>query len=93
MTLLVNASDFAKNFGRYRDRAAAERVVEVSSNGRPIGAFLSQPEYERYLEMRRRAARAYRMDELPDGVREDLQRGLAETGKILKSGRYKGPKK
>lgn len=40
----VPATEFTKNFGRYRDKAFAERVVEVSSNGRPIGAFLSQAE-------------------------------------------------
>jgi prevent-host-death family protein len=50
----VPASEFSRNFGRYKDQATADRVVEVSSNGRPIGAFLSQAEYEHYLRLKAR---------------------------------------
>lgn len=88
----VPATEFTKNFGRYRDMAFAERVVEVSSNGRPIGAFLSQAEYERYLDLRRRSAKVYEMESLPDNLRADFERGLSKTEAVLKDGRYKGPK-
>lgn len=87
----IPATEFAKNFGRYRDQAFAERVVEISSNGRPIGAFLSQAEYERYLELRRRSAKVYDMDSLPDVLRGELERGLNETEALLKQNRYEGP--
>lgn len=74
MTATASASDFARNFGRYRDLAAAERVVEVSSNGRSIGAFLSQAEYEHYLDLRRRHIRVVTPDNVTDDLLEDLAR-------------------
>ena len=73
MPVTANASEFAKNFGRYRDLASAERVVEVSSNGRPVGAFLSQAEYERYLDSRRRQIRSITPETAADII-GDLER-------------------
>lgn len=87
----VPATEFAKNFGRYRDKAFAERVVEVSSNGRPIGAYLSQDEYERYIDLRRRSAKVYDMDSLPEGLRDEFEQGLNQTEALLKQNRYEGP--
>lgn len=52
----IPAATFSRNFGRYKDQAFADGVVEVSSNGRPIGAFLSQEEYEKFREFKRRLA-------------------------------------
>lgn len=49
-------------------------------------------EYERYLELRRRSAKVYEMESLPDGLRADFERGLSKTEAVLKDGRYKGPK-
>lgn len=87
----VPATEFSKNFGRYRDKALAERVVEVSSNGRPIGAFLSQVEYERYLELRRRSAKVYNMENLPAELRGGFEQGLAETEAKLNEDRNDEP--
>jgi len=50
----IPAATFGRNFGRYKDQAIAEGVVEVSSNGRPVGAFLSQDEYEVFKLLKRR---------------------------------------
>lgn len=50
----VPAGTFGRNFGRYKDQAIADGVVEVSSNGRPVGAFLSQQEYEAFKALKRR---------------------------------------
>jgi prevent-host-death family protein len=80
MTVSVPASEFSRNFGRYKDLATADRVVEVSSNGRPVGAFLSQTEYERYLRLRARETRTIRIDEMPDDLVRDLER--AEYGVV-----------
>lgn len=52
----IPAATFSRNFGRYKDQAFADGVVEVSSNGRPIGAFLSQDEYEKFRDFKRRLA-------------------------------------
>lgn len=51
----IPAATFGRNFGRYKDQAISDGVVEVSSNGRPVGAYLSQEEYERYLAFKRLA--------------------------------------
>jgi prevent-host-death family protein len=51
----IPAATFGRNFGRYKDLAISDGVVEVSSNGRPVGAYLSQEEYERYLAFKRLA--------------------------------------
>ncbi|HXI85814.1 MAG TPA: hypothetical protein VNH64_00035 [Parvularculaceae bacterium] len=39
--VVVTATEFAKNFGYYRDRAMAGKLVKVTSHGRIVGAFLS----------------------------------------------------
>lgn len=52
----IPAATFGRNFGRYKDQAIAEGVVEVSSNGRPVGAYLSQEEYEVFKLLRRKDA-------------------------------------
>ncbi len=80
MSEAISATEFSKNFGRYKDKAIAERVVEVSSNGRPIGAFLSQDEYERYLQLKRREVRVYTPETIPDELLEQIER--AEPGVI-----------
>jgi len=76
----IPASEFSRNFGRYKDQATADRVVEVSSNGRPIGAFLSQAEYEHYLRLKARETQNVRIDDLPAELVRDLER--AEYGVI-----------
>ena len=60
----VPASEFTRNFGRYRMRAQ-RAAVAVSSHGRITGYFIGPAEYEefrRYRESRRSFATA----ELPD---------------------------
>jgi hypothetical protein len=60
----VPASEFTRNFGRYRMRAQRE-VVAVSSHGRITGYFVGPDEYEefkRFQESRRSFATA----ELPE---------------------------
>jgi hypothetical protein len=60
----VPASEFTRNFGRYRMRAQRE-AVPVSSHGRITGYFVGPEEYEafqRFLASRRSFATA----ELPD---------------------------
>jgi len=70
----IPASEFSRNFGRYKDQATADRVVEVSSNGRPIGAFLSQAEYEHYLRLKALETQNLRIDELPEALIRNLER-------------------
>lgn len=50
----IPAAVFGRNFGRYKDEALAQGIVEVSSNGRPVGAYLSQDEYEKFRAFKRK---------------------------------------
>lgn len=81
-TQSVPAAEFSRNFGRYQDKAIADRVVEVSSNGRPVGAYLSQAAYEEYVALRARATRVYTIDNIPDELIEQI--GKAEYGVIAR---------
>jgi hypothetical protein len=61
----VPASEFTRNFGRYRMRAQRE-VVPVSSHGRITGYFVGPDEYEefkRFRESRRSFATAELLEE------------------------------
>jgi PHD/YefM family antitoxin component YafN of YafNO toxin-antitoxin module len=61
----VPASEFTRNFGRYRMRAQREPVA-VSSHGQITGYFIGAEEYEefkRYRESRRSFATAELSDE------------------------------
>ncbi len=78
----VPAAEFSRNFGRYQDKAIADRVVEVSSNGRRIGAFLSQAAYEEYMALKARATQVYTIDNIPDELIEQI--GKAEYGVIAR---------
>lgn len=67
------ASEFCRNFGRYKDAAIERGVIEVSSNGRAVGAYLSQTEYERFLTLKQRETRVHKIDELPDDILNDIE--------------------
>jgi prevent-host-death family protein len=63
--LQVSASEFAKNFGRYRDAAQREPVA-VTSHDRITAVLISAHEYEEYQRFKRLATRALRVGELSD---------------------------
>lgn len=50
----IPAATFGRNFGLYREMAIARGRIEVSNNGRPAGAYLSQEEYEKFKELKRK---------------------------------------
>lgn len=72
----VPASDFVRNFGRYRDEAAAGEIVQVTSHGRVIGGYLSARQLDEYRELLRYKKESYRVDTMPDDVAEELEEGL-----------------
>ncbi|RDD61594.1 hypothetical protein [Ferruginivarius sediminum] len=69
----VTASEFARNFGRYRDEAAAGDVVNVTNRGRIIGGFLSARQLEEYRRLKRRERENLVVGELPDDVVSDIE--------------------
>jgi hypothetical protein len=60
MTDIIPASEFTRNFGRYRMLAQREAVA-VSSHGSITGYFVAPDEYEEFQRFKQRR-RASRMD-------------------------------
>ena len=69
----VTASEFARNFGRYRDEAAAGEVVTVTIHGRIVGGFLSARRLAEYRRLKRRERENLVVGELPDDVIADIE--------------------
>lgn len=67
----VTATEFAKNFGRYRDEAQRAPVV-ITSHGRTTGYFLSPQEFAELERLRAYERRAYRIEELPGEIFEAI---------------------
>lgn len=60
----VPASEFTRNFGRYRMQAQREAVA-VSSHGRITGYFVGPDEYEEFRRFRE-SRRSFATAELPE---------------------------
>ena len=60
----VPASEFTRNFGRYRMRAQREPVA-VSSHGQITGYFIGPDEYEEFKRFRE-SRRSFATSELPE---------------------------
>ncbi|MGN6208682.1 type II toxin-antitoxin system Phd/YefM family antitoxin [Asticcacaulis sp.] len=60
----VTATEFAKNFGRYREAVHREPVA-VTSHERIAGYFLSSEDFEAYQRLKAMLPRAYAAHEMP----------------------------
>jgi prevent-host-death family protein len=69
----VSATEFARNFGQYREIAQREPVA-VTSHGRATGYFVSAVEYE---EMLRLKAFAQRSRAVADMTQEEIEQMAA----------------
>ena len=63
----VPATEFVKNFGRYREMAQRETIA-VTSHERVTGYFLSRAEYEDYLQIKALLPRAFAVEELSEAT-------------------------
>ena len=59
----VPASEFAKNFGRYREAAQREPVA-VTNHDRVTGVLVSPQDFDEYQRLKRLATRAAFVEEL-----------------------------
>jgi len=88
MTDTVPASEFTRNFGRYRMQAQREAVA-VSSHGSITGYFVAPDEYEefqRYKQHRRSFATAELSDEKINKIGASrMDKRHAHLDKILES--------
>ncbi len=64
----VPATEFSRNFARYRDEATEAKIIHVTSHGRVIGAYLSASEAAHYQELKRRERQSLVVGELPDDI-------------------------
>ncbi len=82
----VSASEFTRNFGRYKMQAQREAIA-VSSHGRITGYFVSPVEYEefrRFREGRRSFAIADLSEEKVEAIRGSrMDRRHAHLDKLL----------
>ena len=65
-TVSVPATEFSRNFAKYRDEAIEAKVISVTSHGRVIGGYLSASELARYEEMKRRERKVLVVGDLDD---------------------------
>jgi hypothetical protein len=66
--ITVRATDFSRNFAKYQDEAIAAKVINVTSHGRVIGAYLSATELAHYEQLKRREREVLVVGELDDGA-------------------------
>jgi hypothetical protein len=64
----VPATEFSRNFARYRDKATEAKIIHVTSHGRVIGAYLSASEAAHYEQLKRRERQSLVVGNLPDDV-------------------------
>lgn len=73
----VPASEFTRNFGRYRMRAQ-RGAVAVSSHGRITGYFIGPDEYEEFLRFRE-SRRSFATVDLPEEKVEAIRRSRMDA--------------
>lgn len=69
----VRATDFVRNFGRYKEQAQREPIA-ITSHDRVSGYFVSADEFEVYSQHRARYPTAYYVWELPDDIIEAISK-------------------
>ncbi len=69
--LRVTATEFAKNFGRYREEAQRAPVA-ITSYGRTTGYFLSPHEFAELERLRAYERRVYRIEDVPAEIVEAI---------------------
>jgi prevent-host-death family protein len=68
----ITATEFAKNFGRYKEAAQREPIA-ITSYGRTSGYFVSAQEYAELQRLRALERRAYRINELPADIADAIE--------------------
>ena len=69
----VTATEFAKNFGRYREAVHREPVA-VTSHERIAGYFMSSEDYETYQRLKAMLPKVLAAHEIPEDTLSALQK-------------------
>lgn len=67
-TSSVSATQFVRDFARYRDEAAHSDVIVITSHDRVIGGYLSARELEHYRKLKAREREILKVGELHDDI-------------------------
>jgi PHD/YefM family antitoxin component YafN of YafNO toxin-antitoxin module len=73
----VTATEFAKNFGRYREEAQREPVA-ITSHGRTSGYFVSPYEYAELVRLRAFERHVHRIEDLPENVVKAISESIMD---------------
>jgi prevent-host-death family protein len=74
----VPATEFARNFGQYREIAQREPVA-VTSHGRPMGYFISAVEFEAMQRLKASARRSRAVADLSKAEIDQMTAGRMGT--------------
>lgn len=77
--IAVSATDFAKEFGRYKEEAQRQPIA-ITTHGRVSGYFVSAGEYAELQRLRALERRAYRLNELPREIIESIAAAKMSSG-------------
>jgi PHD/YefM family antitoxin component YafN of YafNO toxin-antitoxin module len=69
--IAVTASEFAKNFGRYKEEAQRNPIA-ITSYGRISGYFMSAHEYQEYQRIKMGMREAYTIKTLPEDLFQEI---------------------
>lgn len=72
-TKSVTATEFTKNFGRYKDQALGGEPVWVTNHGRPVGAFISARDAALFERLKQRQRQSLVVGELPEELVEAIR--------------------
>jgi len=65
--ITVPATEFSKNFGRYRDMVQRETVA-VTSHERVTGYFVSSNDYDEFVRIKAMMPKSYAVEELSEAT-------------------------
>lgn len=80
----VPANEFARNFGRYQDEAISAGIINVTSHGRVVGAYLSAAELEHFECLKRRECEVLKIGKFDDDTLAAIE--AAEYGVVRTKG-------
>lgn len=70
----VSATEFVRNFPRYKDRALSGEIITVKSHSRIVGGYLSPQDLEHYERLKQRERRVLSTRDLPDDIIEEIRK-------------------
>lgn len=68
----VTASEFARNFGKYKE-AAQREPVEITSYDRPSGYLISAADFEEYRRLKEQRRQVFHITEFPPELIAELE--------------------